>query len=127
MQQDRDFLFVTRAVFCRADNQWRGEQALFLQGVGVHPMGAARADRELIIPALLSREQGGRIVWYAIHVPGRRQAVPVDKGILGRLVEKADVEVRARIQHEAGVAAAVCQPEDRGGLAVDVQRPLADE
>ena len=56
MEEYHDFLFIARPVLGCPDDQRCCKQALLLQRVSVHPMGATSADREVVVPAVFGHE-----------------------------------------------------------------------
>ena len=87
VEHDHHFLLVTRGAVEIADDQRRGQQALFLQAmVGMHPEGAGALLRKVIVIGLARRQQRLRQTGDAVLRRRRRQAMPMDQRLLAHLI-----------------------------------------
>ncbi|MNT70093.1 hypothetical protein D3C72_2084490 [compost metagenome] len=53
MKQDHCLLFVACPILGSAYDQGSGEQVLFLERMGMHPMRSALSDRKFVLPDFL--------------------------------------------------------------------------
>ena len=96
-----DFLLV-RPVALIADDQRRRHQELLLQPLmGMHPEGAAKAQREVVVGAAARRNRRSGDAGNAVLLPWRREAVPVDQARLLDLVFQAHAKWLADLGRDA--------------------------
>ena len=119
-QHDDDLLLV-RAVALVVDDQRRRHQQLLLQPlVRMHPKGAAKAQREVVIGGAARRDRRSGNAGHAVLLPRRRQAVPMNQARLVDPVFDADAKRLADIGGDAERPVRLADAIDRSRLAVDL-------
>jgi hypothetical protein len=127
MKHHHDVLHIGAGLGRIADDQRGGHQPLLLQAVmGMHPVGAGAVERKVVVIAGAGLERRLRQVRYAVLLPGRRQAVPVDQGLLVDVTFQPHPEALAGFGRQAVAAIGLGQPEDGGGAAVHLDDTGAD-
>lgn len=126
MQQHHHFLFIGNLLFGPSHDQRCCQECLFLQSVGMHPMGAAGANREGVVALFARTEERHRHVWHAIELVRRRQAMPVDHRLFGQSVAEQHVELATCVEGEAGFAVWPKETIDLGSSAVDLDTAIVD-
>src|SRR5512132_691175 len=91
--------------------------------MGVHPVCAAEAQREVVFGAAVRRNGWPGNARDAVLLPRRRQAVPVDQAWLVESVFHLDAKALADIGDKPGSAIRLADTEHGSGLAVHLDDP----
>src|SRR5947207_3281342 len=84
----------------------------------VHPVGAAKAQREIVIAAASCWNRGSRNIRNAVLPPGRREAMPVDEARLVNMVFDPDAKRLGDIGGDPKSSVRLADAKHGSGLAV---------
>ncbi len=90
----------------------------------VHPEGAAKGQRKIIVGAAAGRDRRPRNARHAILLPGRGEPVPMNEARSADLVLDPHPKAVADTGGDALGAVRLADAVDRGRLAVDLDRPF---
>src|SRR5262249_36867954 len=113
-------LLLVGAVALVVDDQRRCHQELLLQPLmRMHPEGAAKAQREVVIGIAARWDRRSRNAGHPVLLPGRRQTVPVGQARLPDAVFDTDAKRLADIGHDPEGPIRLADAIDRSRLSID--------
>ena len=117
-ERDHDFL-LARDLAAIPDDQWRRQQKLLLQSImRVHLIGAATAQREIVVGAASRWNREFRSFRDAVLPPGRSEAMPVDHARLFDMVFDPNAKPLAGVRGDPEGSVGLADAKYGSGLAV---------